>query len=474
MADTPTGAQIPGRAAYGGDHGTTMSLLERVRPSWAGPTLSQPRTSAYVAGAVAGLRSAGLSLGIVTVPLLAAWALAAHVTAGWTQALRLAAGGWLLVHHVTIGYDGGQLGLAPLGLMAVPLLAVYRSARRLASEPLLSQGFSSTSVNVRAAAQAVVGIAASYSLAALVVALLVSTGPARPVLWQALVAPALVAAVGGAAGVVRGHPRSPLLRREIAGWLPERVRSTVRPGLIGAGCVLAAGAVLVGVAVVTSLDRVTALHRALNPDAFGSGLLVAGQAGYLPDLAAWGVAWLAGPGFAVGAGSMVAPGTVHLGVLPVVPVLGALPGTPFVSPWAVLGPLAVPVLAGVVAGWASARRAAAADLLWVSRLLDALGAVVVGAAVVTSVVALSTGPIGPGRLAEVGANALVVGPFLAMELALGALPAAAAVTWWRRRGTDGLVEPAISALPTPPQTTSASAPGRPTPASDGQPPSSVD
>jgi hypothetical protein len=274
-----------------------------------------------------------------------------------------------------------------------------------------------------------------------VVALLVGTGTARPVLWQALVVPGLGGAVAGVAGIVRGHPRSVLLRREIAGWLPERVRSTVRPGLLGAAWVLVAGAVVVGIAVATSLHRVMALHRALNPDAFGSGLLVVGQLGYLPDLAAWGVAWLVGPGFAVGAGSVVAPGTVHLGVLPVIPVLGALPATPFGSRWAVLAPLAVPLLAGLVVGWTSARRAPGTDLGWVSRLLDTLGAVIVAAMVVMAVVALSTGPIGPGRLAEVGANALLVGPFLAMELAVGAVPAAVGTTWWRRRRTGRAGQP---------------------------------
>lgn len=460
----------------GGDHGTTMSLLERVRPSWSGPTLSQPRTSAYLAGALAGLRAAGMSFGIVTVPLLAAWALAAHVTAGWTEALRLAAGGWLLVHHVAIAYDGGRIGLAPLGLALIPLFAAYRAGRRLAAEPLLSQGFSSTTVNARPAMQAAVGMAGGYAATALVVALLVSTGGARPLLWQAPIGPALIAALGGAAGLVRGHPRSAALRGEIARWVPERVRSTLRPGLVGALAVLAAGAVVVVVAVATSADRVTALHRALQPGGFGSALLIVGQVGYLPDLAGWGVAWVVGPGFAVGAGSLVAPGTVRLGVLPVIPVLGALPTQPLGGQWLVLAPLAVPVIAGVALGWVSVRRARADDLGSVSRLLDALGAVVVAALLVTALVALSTGPIGPGRLAQVGANALVVGPFLAMELAVGALPTAAVGAWWRRRRHHGLAQPAVSAplsLPTP-GWASPSSHQREAQPGGAQPPSSVD
>jgi hypothetical protein len=195
------------------------------------------------------------------------------------------------------------------------------------------------------------------------------------------------------------------------------------------------------VAVVANADRVLALHRALRPGGFGGALLVIGQVGYLPDLAAWGVAWLAGPGFALGTGTVVATGTVHLGVLPVVPALGALPTAPLPATWAVLAAVAVPVLAGAVAGWWSVRRAPADDLGSVSRLLDALGSAVLATLLLAAVLALSAGPIGPGRLAHVGANALVVAPFLAVELAAGALPVAAALAWRRRRK---VVSPAVA------------------------------
>jgi hypothetical protein len=57
----------------------------------------------------------------------------------------------------------------------------------------------------------------------------------------------------------------------------------------------------------------------------------------------------------------------------------------------------------------------------------------VAALLLVAVVALSVGPIGPGRLSHVGANALVVAPFLAVELAGGAMPVAALLAWRRRR-----------------------------------------
>ncbi|MDP9221154.1 MAG: DUF6350 family protein, partial [Actinomycetota bacterium] len=194
-----------------------------------------------------------------------------------------------------------------------------------------------------------------------------------------------------------------------------------------------AGLAAVLVAVGTNSDRVLALHQALQPGAFGGAVLLVGQLGYLPDLAAWAVSWLAGPGFAVGAGTMVSAGQVQLGVLPVVPVFGALPAEPLAAGWAVAAVVAVPVVCGGVAGWLSARRADDDDLGLASRLLDAVAAAVAAALLLALFVALSAGPIGPGRLSHVGASALVVAPFLALELALGALPVAALTTWRRRR-----------------------------------------
>ena len=392
---------------------------------------------------MSGLRAAGISLGIVAVPLLAIWATAAHVTASWTQALRLSVSGWLLINHVAIAYPGGHIALVPLGLTLIPGLAIYRSAKRLAAEPLLSQGFSSTEVNPRPSLEALAGLTAAYAGSAVLLALACWSSSVRPVVWQAPLGPAALAAVAGAAGLLRGHPHAAGVQARVATWLPERIRWTLRPALTAAAIVLVVSLLGVGYAVVTNLTRVEALHRALDPGTFGGAVLVVGQAGYLPDLAAWGVAWLAGPGFAIGSGTVVSATTVKLGVLPVIPVFGALPGSPVAAGWLVGAAFGVPVLAGAFAGWRTARRADAGDLGLVSRLLDALLAAVLAAVLLGVVVALCRGAIGPGRLADVGANALVVTPFLAIELALGALPAAAILTWWRRRS-------ALPASPAPP------------------------
>jgi hypothetical protein len=426
-----------------------MSLLERVRPSWSAPTLAQQRTSAYLPGALAGLRAVGVSFAVVVVPLLAVWATAAHVTTSWVQALRISASGWLLLHHVAVAYPGGDVGLVPLGLTLVPILACYRSGRRLATDPLLSQGFSRAAVNFRPLVQGLVGLTAAYAGVAVLVALIATSTAVHPVMWQAPIGPAVIAAVAGSVGILRGHPRGTDLRAELFGWVPGRVRSAVRPALAAVVVLLLLALALLVVAVLAAGSRVVALHRALQPGVSGGALLIVGQLAYLPDLAGWALSWLAGPGFALGTGTVVSAGQVHLGVLPVVPVFGALPGSPLPAGWMVALAAAGPVVAGAVAGWRSARPGAVSErgggavdepvehTALGSRLLEsfmaALAAALTATLILGLLIALSAGSIGPGRLAQVGPNALVVSAFLAAELVVGALGAAAVRTWWLGR-----------------------------------------
>jgi hypothetical protein len=150
-------------------------------------------------------------------------------------------------------------------------------------------------------------------------------------------------------------------------------------------------------------------------------MVVLGQLLVLPNLLVWAAGFLAGPGFAVGVGSAVGPAGVTLGALPAVPVLGALPvpGTVPPTAWAVL---AVPVLAGGVAGRWLVRTAPEAG--WVTLGRDLLLTGAVSALGWTAAGWLSGGPAGPGRLAEVGPTPWLTGPALGLETLVGALLAA--------------------------------------------------
>ncbi len=147
----------------------------------------------------------------------------------------------------------------------------------------------------------------------------------------------------------------------------------------------------------------------------------------LPNLVLWAVAWLVGPGFAIGVGSHVSPLGTALGPLPALPVFGALPSGE--SSFGFAGIL-VPVVAAFLAGVAI-RPALARAVGYVSPLLViavAAGTGVVGGAVIGVLTAASAGAAGPGRLAVVGPDGLLVGLVAAAEFAVAAGIGLAAAT----------------------------------------------
>ena len=73
------------------------------------------------------------------------------------------------------------------------------------------------------------------------------------------------------------------------------------------------------------LPEVKAASDALAPGAGGAALLLLAQLGYAPNAIIWAVAYTLGPGFAFGAGTVVAPTGSVLGAVPVFPMLAALP-----------------------------------------------------------------------------------------------------------------------------------------------------
>jgi hypothetical protein len=92
----------------------------------------------------------------------------------------------------------------------------------------------------------------------------------------------------------------------------------------------------------------------LDAGPLGATLLVVGCALIVPNLIIWSAAFALGPGFAVGTATSVAPDGVTLGLVPAIPVLGALPAdVPGALTWLVV---AGPVLAGVLAGLLVHRR----------------------------------------------------------------------------------------------------------------------
>src|SRR5690606_25669877 len=154
------------------------------------------------------------------------------------------------------------------------------------------------------------------------------------------------------------------------------------------------------------------LHEALAPGRLGAVVLVLAPLAFVPTLVVGGLAWLAGPGFAVGEGTLFSPTEVVAAPLPAVPVLGVLPqpGAPGLG-WVVLAPLVVGAGVGL---WLHRRRF---QQTWWEALLS--GVVATGTVALTAAVlcVAASGGIGPGRLATVRAAAPAVAGALAWVVA---------------------------------------------------------
>lgn len=146
-------------------------------------------------------------------------------------------------------------------------------------------------------------------------------------------------------------------------------------------------------------------------------MLTIGQLALLPNLVIFGMAWLTGVGFSIGAGSLVSPLGTELGPMPAIPMFTAIPTGTFEQ--ALVFTL-VPMLAAFLATffvrkyldemrWEYATRFSAA-------LSYALTTAVVATTAASLLAAWASGGFGPGRLGEVGVNLLIFSPVFFLEV----------------------------------------------------------
>lgn len=366
-------------------------------------------------GLAAAAWAVGAGLVAVAVPVLLAWATDSRSGSGATAALRTAGQLWLLANGTSLSVPGGVVGLVPLGLVALPLLLLHRAGRHSTRSVTLS--------GPREAVRLVLAMALPYALAAVLLAVSTASAAVRPDPVRALLGALLVALAGAGSGVAREVGLFGL-----TAGLPRRVGSVAVGSAAALAVLVAGGSAVAGLSLALHAGRATALAGATAPGLVGAvGLLALGVL-LVPNAAVWGLSWTAGPGFAVGVGTSVAPLGTALGPVPAFPLLAALPSGD-VPLWAGAVALAVPVGAGLLGGVLLARRLAIS-----SPVTAALEASLLGPCVGTAVVALcalSGGPLGGGRLSAVGPSPWRVGLAVTLEVAVPAAVAAATVV--RRR-----------------------------------------
>ena len=368
-----------------------------------------------------------VGLAAALAPLTLMWVFAFDGGAQWTALWPAAARVWQVGHFVPLSIDldladasaagipadgaAFEFSLAPLAFAAFTAIFAARSGARAARAGAWVVGVGAGTVTV-AALSALVAVTSSLQVVS------VETG-------AAVALPTLVFGVASLAGALVGAWRAgdrgvlDRLRHRIdlddTGVVDAAARgiATSIVGLLGLGAaVTALGMLLRGGGIV-------ALFEAAHLDLVGVVVMGLGQLAYLPTLIAWGAAYAAGPGFALGTGATVAPGGTNVGVVPGIPVLGAVPESP--SAWLLLLALGV-VGAGVLAGWVARARLRVADgdeplPARIAVLVTIVAGSAGGAALVAAV---SSGSLGPGRLEHVGPAAGTLALVVAVEVALGA------------------------------------------------------
>lgn len=343
---------------------------------------------------------AAIACGLVTA--VAGWVLCAGpAVVGWlaadsgtlAEALRVGTRLWLLANGVSAPIGGLTLTLVPWGATAViaymTAWSAALTARRVRADQLAGP------VTVSAL------LLATYLVPVLVIAVWQGQPWRSPLHWAAVILVlGLCAAIG--AGRALGRPMTDAL----PGWSADLPRAVLAAQLV----LFASGAALLATGLIRHFDRVTSLHAALDPGVAGAIALLLAQLAIVPNALVWAASYALGSGFVVGAGSVVAPAGTELGMLPGLPLLGALPavgpGHPALLWWLASGVLAGGVAAGVVV---RARPALRLDLCC---LFGGLAAVLAGG-VFVGLGWAAGGDLGAVRLVGLGPR---LGPLLVMAV----------------------------------------------------------
>lgn len=394
-------------------------------PTRPGPPGSRSRAPLAVAAPVA----AGLAAVASCLPVTATLGVLrlAEGTAGFGAAARLGLAAWLLGHGVPLETSAGRFGLAPL---ALSVLAAWRLVRAgvHASRAIGARG--SRSVRRSLSSAAAVGLA--YGLLGLLAAVVVNTD-------GQLVSPVRAGAtlaIFGALAALFGALRTTGALWAVAHRIPASLRDGIRTGLVAAALLLATGAGAAGLAVATAGGAASDMIAAYHTGVAGQTGITLISVAYAPNAVVWAAAYLLGPGFAVGTDSVVRTTEVTLGALPAVPLLAALPHGPIGGAGAAL--LAIPAVNGMIAGWLLARRLDHAQWApdgpaanrkpdsWARLLTTAAAAGPAAGVVLGSVAVASSGPLGDGRLAEIGPVGWQVAAAATVLITFGSLVGAAA------------------------------------------------
>jgi uncharacterized protein DUF6350 len=352
---------------------------------------------------------------------------------GLGGAAKAGLAGWLLGHGVPIGTSIGSLSLAPLLLTLLIFWRLNRAGLHVTRAIGMRR-----SGSVRAALSVAGMVGLWYAVLGLLAAL-IADGPGTAVSEsRAAVAFFLLGVCGALFGTLRSTDALAVIARRI----PRALRHGLRTGVVGALLILVAGALGTGLSVALGGGQAADMIAAYRTGVAGQAGITLLSLAYGANAVIWASAFLLGPGFALGTGSAVRLTEVSVGPLPTVPLLAGLPDGPIGGAGAAL--LAVPALAGILAGWLMTRRlmrpspgrpgdppAPVGEPAWSLVLGGALLAGPIAGVVLGVLAWISGGSLGDGRLADIGPDPWPVGLVAAAVVAVASGIGAAAARAFR-------------------------------------------
>ncbi len=392
-----------------------------------------------------------ISLALVAIPVLGAHAFDGRTSASTLDALIVAISIFVTGHGGAIALSGqgidGVVTVPPLGLTLVFIAVGVAMARRLGQK----LGVVGDDWTLRPGGLRTLGIAGGaycfvYAALCTLVSMAGASATIKPVVVSACASAAALAAVSVVTGFALAL-RIPVAERDpydpsataFINVIPRPMSAALR-SVAATVLVMSAGAALaLTVQLILRRGAMTTLFRGLDADWFGGAILTLGQLAFLPTLIVWTVVVMCGGTVAVGVGTGISLSAASVGLMPALPVLGALPEPGDMSPWLRLLML-VPVAAVTVGAVLLARATIAMDsrdrlMAWIAFPVTLYVGILVLAG-------LASGAIGNAQLSEVGP---VVSSLALPLLAIVAVPTAA-IGGWSQTGLDDLAASKVAAL----------------------------
>lgn len=343
--------------------------------------------------------------------------------------LAVGALGWLMAHGSGVHVQGVAVSVVPLLLTMVAAWATWRIGHRVGETisghgpdaDAISDGERDWTVPV-----GVVLFALGYAVVVVLTASLAGTPETAPSTGRAVLWSLLLSVLVGGPALAVGSGRAAIW----AAFLPVSLRAATTTAARIVVHYLVVTALTVTVALVLDLSTAANVLSQLHLSGGEVAMYLAVSALLLPNAALFGGAYLLGPGFTVGVGTLVSPTGVALGALPMFPLLAALPEDGPAAGWTPYLMALPPLVAAFAAARAQRRHP---TIRWEEGALRGGTGGVLAGVVLGLLASIAGGAVGPGRMRSVEPFAFDVLVHSIPAFGIGGLFGGLVMTWLHRR-----------------------------------------